>query len=226
MGRDETRSGELADLQDLYQGRTTEPNMSPVEAADAADDATTLTLVNELKAKLNFLIAAENRRLTRMRAARVFVMQDAQAQLGATIGLAGNADVATLVATKAEGDLTRAKVNAILALYRTNYVIPLAGGDAIADVAANVGLANNDGAATLLATKAELDATNAAINVFLAKLRLTVLGAIPADLAANVGLANNANVATLALLKTELDAIRAKFNAILTRSALQGILKT
>lgn len=226
MVRDNTRSGEWAGLQDLFLDRTTEPNLVPIEAADAADLATAITLVNEIKAKGNNLIAVENRRLERMRAAGLYVRQDAQAQLGATVGLAGNADVATLVALKTEGDAIRTAINGILAAWRTALILPVAGGSAIADVAANVGLANNDGAATLIATKAEVDATITAVNAFLAKLRLTVLVAgVPANVAAAVGLANNANVATLVLLKTEHDALRAKFNAILTRAALIGILE-
>jgi hypothetical protein len=223
--RDSTRSGAWAGLQDLFLNRTTEPNLVPIEAADAADLATAITLANEMKAKVNKIISNDNRRLARLRDAGIYVAQAAQAQLGATVGLAGNADVATLVALKSEGDAVRAAINAVLALFRTELILPLTGGSAIADVGANVGLANNDGAATLVATKAEIDETIAAVNTYLAKLRLTVLsGGVPANVAAAVGLANNANVATLVLLKAEHDTLRAKFNAILTRSAAIGIL--
>jgi hypothetical protein len=225
MTRDATRTGDLADIANLYADRTIEPDIVPVEAADAADLATAQTLANELKAKFNKLVSILNRRAARMRAASIYVTATAQAQLGATVGLAGNAAVATLVALKTEGDAVRTALNAVLALFRTELVIPVTGGSAIADVGANVGLANNDGAATLVATKAEIDETIAAVNTYLAKLRLTVLsGGVPADIAAAVGLANNANVATLVLLKAEHDTLRAKFNAILTRSAAIGIL--
>lgn len=53
------------------------------------------------------------------------VVQAAEANLGATVGIAVNDAGATLVATKAELDATNAKLNALLAKLRSAKVLQL-----------------------------------------------------------------------------------------------------
>lgn len=239
------RGGRWGGLNGLTSDQTTELNLAPIETAalgatvglannagaatlvatKAELDATNV-LVNEMRAKLALFITRDNARLDRLRDAGVYARLPAQAQLGATTGLANNAAVATLVATKAELDLTDAKINALLAVLRTVQGIPLTGADAIADLGATTGEANNAASATLIATKLELDGTNASINATLAKLRLTIIsGVVPANLAANTGLANNAAVATLVATRAEHILARTKWNTILTRLATIGVLE-